>query len=66
MKHQGFNIAILILSGITVVYIIYPLVTILSFAEPTKILDSLTRPQVWNALIISLVSATISTSVLMF
>src|SRR5215217_8854577 len=64
MKHQGFNIAILILSGITVAYIIYPLATILSFAEPTKILDSFTRPQVWNAFIISLVSVTISTSVL--
>jgi molybdate/tungstate transport system permease protein len=64
MKHQGFNIAILILSVITAAYIIYPLATILSFAEPTKILDSLTRPQVWDAFIISLVSATISTSVL--
>src|SRR5918995_3079534 len=64
MKHQGFNIAILILSGITVAYIIYPLATILSFTEPAELLDSLTRPQVWNAFIISLVSATISTSVL--
>jgi molybdate/tungstate transport system permease protein len=64
MKHQGFNIAILILSGITVAYIIYPLVTILSFTEPAELLNSLTRPQVWNAFIISLVSATISTSVL--
>src|SRR5918911_3431517 len=64
MKHQGFNIAILALSGITVAYIIYPLATILSFTEPAELLDSLTRPQVWDAFIISLVSATISTSVL--
>ena len=64
MKHQGFNIAILALSGITVAYIIYPLATLLSFTEPAELLDSLTRPQVWNAFIISLVSATISTSVL--
>jgi molybdate/tungstate transport system permease protein len=64
MNHQRFNIAILTLSVITVAYIIYPLITILSFAEPTKILDSFTRPQVWDAFIISLVSATISTSVL--
>jgi molybdate/tungstate transport system permease protein len=63
MKHQRFNIAILILSSISVVYIIYPLATILNFAEP-NILDSLTRPQVWDAFILSLISATISTLML--
>jgi molybdate/tungstate transport system permease protein len=62
IMHQGFNIIILILSGITLAYIAYPLVTILMFAEsPSMLLSSLTRPQAYNAFILSLTSATIST-----
>lgn len=61
IKHQGFNVIILILSGIAVAYIAYPLTTILTFVEPSKLLDSLTRPQVLNAFVLSLISATIST-----
>ncbi|MGC2428387.1 MAG: hypothetical protein WA421_15220, partial [Nitrososphaeraceae archaeon] len=61
IKHQGFNIVILILSGIAIAYIVYPLVTILIFVEPLHLLDSLTRPQVGGAFVLSLVSATIST-----
>ncbi|MFL6421513.1 MAG: molybdate ABC transporter permease subunit [Nitrososphaeraceae archaeon] len=61
---QGFNLFIIILSGIAIVYISYPLVTILIFVEPSKLLDSLSSPQVGSALILSLVSATISTLLL--
>jgi molybdate/tungstate transport system permease protein len=64
IKYQGFNVIILILSGIAIAYIAYPLATILTFIEPSKLLDSLTRPQVWNAFILSLISATISTLLL--
>ena len=64
IKRQGFNVIILILSGLTVAYIAYPLATILTFAEPAKLLDSLTRSQVWNAFVISLISATVSTLLL--
>ena len=64
IKYQGFNFIILILSGIAIAYIAYPLATILTFIEPSKLLDSLTRPQVWNAFILSLISATISTLLL--
>jgi molybdate/tungstate transport system permease protein len=65
IKHQGgFNVIILILSGIAVAYIAYPLTTILTFVEPSKLLDSLTRPQVLNAFVLSLISATISTLLL--
>jgi molybdate/tungstate transport system permease protein len=64
IKHQGFNIVILILSGIAIAYIVYPLVTILIFVEPLHLLDSLTRPQVGGAFVLSLVSATISTLLL--
>jgi molybdate/tungstate transport system permease protein len=61
MKLQGFNIIILILSGVAVAYIAYPLVTIVTFVEPSKLLDSLARPAVGDAFILSLISATIST-----
>ena len=64
IKYQGFNVIILILSGIAIAYIAYPLATILTFIEPSKLLDSLTRPQVWDAFVLSLISATISTLLL--
>jgi molybdate/tungstate transport system permease protein len=65
IKQQvGFNAIILVLSAITLAYIVFPLTTILTFVEPMKLLESLTRPQVWDAFILSLSTATISTSVL--
>ncbi len=64
IKHQGFNFIILILSGITLAYIVFPLTTILTFLEPANLLESLTRPQIWDAFILSLITATISTSLL--
>jgi molybdate/tungstate transport system permease protein len=61
---QGFNIIIVVLSAITVAYVAYPLLTILIFLKPAMLLNDILRPQVTNAFILSLVSATISTSVL--
>ncbi len=59
MKH-GLSIIVLILSGIAVAYIIYPLATLLTFAEPGSLLESLTRPELWDAFVLSLTSATVS------
>jgi molybdate/tungstate transport system permease protein len=53
-KKEGFSILILILSAITVAYIVFPLVTILTFVEPVKLFDSFTRPELWNAFVLSL------------
>jgi molybdate/tungstate transport system permease protein len=64
IKHQGFNFIILILSGIILAYVVFPLTTILTFLEPANLLESLTRPQIWDAFILSLITATISTSLL--
>ena len=64
VKYQGFNISILVLSGIAIAYIAYPLVTILNFVEPHTLLDSLSKHQMGNAFIVSIVSATISTLLL--
>jgi molybdate/tungstate transport system permease protein len=63
-KLQGFNIIIIVLSGITVAYVAYPLLTILVFLKPAMLLNDILRPEVTKAFILSLVSATISTSVL--
>ena len=60
-KNQQFNILIVILSGAIVAYIAYPFITVLSFMETGGLLESLTRPQVSNAFILSLISSTIST-----
>src|ERR687886_2310616 len=63
-KLQGFDIIIIVLSGITVAYVAYPLLTILMFVKPSMLLNDILRPQVTNAFVLSLVSATISTSIL--
>jgi molybdate/tungstate transport system permease protein len=63
-KHQGFNILILFLAGIAVAYIVFPLASILTFIEPSGFLDSLTRPELWDAFVLTLISATISTLLL--
>src|SRR6188474_1777417 len=60
-KHEGFNTITIILSGINITYIGYPLASILTFGEPTKLLDYLTRPEPWDAFVLSLTSASIST-----
>jgi molybdate/tungstate transport system permease protein len=66
IKHQGFNVIILVLSVITLAYILFPLTTILTFLDPLSIMESLTRPRVWDAFILSLITATISTAILSF
>ena len=64
LTHRGFNVVIVVLSAITLAYIVFPLTTVLTFFDPLNTLESLTRPQVWNAFILSLFTATISTSIL--
>ena len=64
LTHRGFSVIILVLSAITLAYIIFPLVTIMTFLDPLNTIESLTRPQVWNAFTLSLFTATVSTSIL--
>lgn len=56
-----FNILMCILACIAVIYIVYPLTSIFNFAEPENLLDSLARPKVIDALVLSIISASIST-----
>lgn len=64
MRHKSFSIIILLLCGISIAYIIYPLATILAYTEPRTTLESLTRQDLWDAFLLSLTSATISTLLL--
>ena len=64
MRHQSFSIIILLFCVFYIAYIIYPLATILTYTEPRTILESLTRQDLWDAFLLSLTSATISTLLL--
>jgi len=57
----NFKLVICVLSGIALVYIIYPLFSILIFVEPNILLESLIRPRVIDAFVLSIGTASVST-----
>jgi molybdate/tungstate transport system permease protein len=63
-KSTGFGILFLILAGALVAYITYPIVNIVTITDPATLLESITRPQVGSAFLLSLATATISTLIL--
>ncbi len=60
-KRRGFGIIFLILSGVLVAYIAVPIGSVVNLVEPAKLLESIARPEVGNAFLLSLATATIST-----
>ncbi len=60
-KIISFNLIMWILAVISVICILYPLVSIFTFVEPQNLLDSITRPKIIDALVLSIISASIST-----
>jgi molybdopterin-binding protein len=64
VRLQGFNVIIIILSVIALAYVAYPLVTVMVFVEPSMLLHAIFRPQLTNAFILSVFSATASTLLL--
>ena len=66
IKNQRFNIIVVVLSGIVVSYIAFPFVSVISFTQPSTFLELLTRSQVGDAFILSLITSTISTLILFF
>ena len=66
IKNQRFNIIVLVLSGVVVSYIALPFVSVISFFQPSTFLELLTRTQVGDAFILSLITSTISTMILFF
>jgi len=63
-KSRAFGIVFLILSGALIVYIVYPIVNIITIVEPRTLLESITKPQVAEAFLLSISTATISTLLL--
>lgn len=63
-KGRSFSVIFLILSAALIVYIAYPLANMVTIIEPTTLLESIARPQVGNAFLLSLATATISTLLL--
>jgi molybdate/tungstate transport system permease protein len=57
----NFKLVICVLSGIALLYIIYPLFSILIFVEPNSLLESLIRPRVIDAFLLSIGTASVST-----
>lgn len=57
----NFKLIIWILSGLALLYIIYPLVSISTFVEPSTLLSSITKPEVVDAFVLSIITASIST-----
>jgi molybdate/tungstate transport system permease protein len=63
-RGTGFGILFLILAGALVAYIAYPIVNIVTITDAATLLESITRPQVGSAFLLSLATATISTLLL--
>jgi molybdate/tungstate transport system permease protein len=66
LKSSWFDIILLVLAAATVAYLLYPIANIFSLLKPATFLESMTRPEVANAFLVSLVTATISTLLVAF
>ena len=63
-KSRSFDIVFLLLSGALVAYIAYPIVNIITIVEPRIFMESITRSQLADAFLLSLITATISSLLL--
>lgn len=61
LKRSRFDMTLLVLAGVMVAYVSYPIVNIFTLLKPTTFLESMVRSEVANAFILSLITATIST-----
>ena len=52
-KSRAFGIVTLLLSGALVVYIAYPIANIITIVEPRTFMESITRPQIGSAFLLS-------------
>ncbi|MDN5867460.1 MAG: ABC transporter permease [Candidatus Nitrosocosmicus sp.] len=60
-KIINFKLLIWTLAGLALLFITYPLVSIFTFVQPSTLLSSLTRPDVVDAFVLSIITASIST-----
>jgi molybdate/tungstate transport system permease protein len=63
-KRNWFDIILLSLAGATIAYIAYPIANIFTLLRPETFLESMTRPELVNSFVLSLMTATISTLLL--
>jgi molybdate/tungstate transport system permease protein len=63
-KDQTFTLVMFSLCLVTIAYLAYPFITVLIFVDPSSISDTIDRPEVINAFVLSAGTATISTVIL--
>lgn len=64
MQLSGFNLILIILLGFLVMFILYPLLSLVYNVANTKFVESLLKQDLIKSLLLSLTTATISTSIL--
>ena len=61
---SGFKLTVIILLALLVLYIVYPLIGLIFITGSINLAEELTRPEIINAFVLSITTATISTLIL--
>ncbi len=64
IKNHHFNIVMLILSAVVIIFILSPLFSIVTFVDPSKLIFNMSSSTLVNAFVVSLITSTISTILL--
>ncbi len=63
-KLISFKFLICLLSALALLYIVYPFASIVTFFDPENIISSIQRPELVDAFILSIVTASVSTGII--
>jgi molybdate/tungstate transport system permease protein len=61
---SGFTLTVLILLALLILYIVYPLIGLIFISGSINLAEELTRPEIINAFLLSITTATVSTLIL--
>ncbi len=64
VKLISFEFLICLLSALALLYIVYPFASIVTFFDPENIISSIQRPELVDAFILSIVTASVSTGII--
>lgn len=64
VNFSGFTLTVVILVALLVLYIVYPLIGLFFIAGSINLAEELTRPEIINAFLLSVATATVSTLIL--
>lgn len=64
VKLISFKFLICLLSALALLYIVYPFASIITFFDPENIISSIQRPELVDAFILSIVTASVSTGII--